>query len=309
MNNQDITRAGFVAVLGLPNAGKSTLVNALVGAKVTIVSRKAQTTRAPVRGIFIQEDAQIILVDTPGLLVPDAQKKRAKLEAAMQNSAIHSLHDADAAMLVIDASVPRKLEQLQRFIAALHGGLPPQTIVVLNKVDLIAKSKLLELATAVSKLHDFAAYYMVSAETGDGLDALRRGLAQLVPQSPALYDVEQLSDLPTRLLLAELTREQVFHFLHDEIPYGTHIVTDDVVTRENGVIAVSQRIVVLRDGHKGMMIGRDGVMLKRIGAAARLEMEQALGGRVFLDLAVAVDTHWTDNKAYYALWGFGTEAE
>lgn len=304
MSAPNITHAGFVAVLGLPNAGKSTLVNALVGAKVTIVSRKAQTTRAPVRGIFVQDAAQIILVDTPGLLAPDAQKKRARLEGAMQAAAVSSLHDADAAMLVIDASVSRKLDQLQRFIAHLDGGLPAQTIVVLNKVDLVAKNKLLEFTLAVSKLHNFAAYYMVSAETGDGLDDLKRGLARLVPPGPALYDVDQLSDLPIRLLLAELTREQVFHFLHDEIPYGTHIVTDDIVMRDNGVQAVTQRIVVLRDAHKGMMIGRDGTMLKRIGAAARAEMEQALGGKVFLNLDVTVDTHWTENKAYYALWGF-----
>ncbi|MES2729017.1 MAG: GTPase Era [Pseudomonadota bacterium] len=312
MSNTDapaINKAGFVAVLGLPNAGKSTLVNALVGAKVTIVSRKAQTTRAPVRGIFIEDDAQVILVDTPGLLVPDAQRKRARLETAMQSAAISSLEDGDAAMLVIDASVPRKLETLQRFIKGLDGGLPANTIAVLNKVDLIAKHKLLDLATAISQLHPFAAYYMISAETGDGIDDLRRGLARLVPESPALYDVDQLSDLPVRLMLAELTREQIFNYLHDEIPYGTHVVTDDVVTRENDVVAITQRIVVLRDTHKAMMIGRDGAMLKRIGSATRAGMEESLQTRVFLDLSVSVDARWTDNKAYYALWGFGGHGE
>lgn len=297
------TRAGFVAVLGLPNAGKSTLVNALVGAKVSIVSRKAQTTRSAIRGICMTDTAQIILVDTPGLLVPDAQKKRARLESAMQRAATDSLSDADGAMLVIDASAKSKLPQLEAFLASLHGGLPANTIAVLNKIDLLKKEELLGMAQAVQQLHNFKMIYMISAENRDGIEDVRKGLAEMVPASPFLYDPETVSDLPVRLLLAELTREQIFHWIHDEIPYGIHVLTDDTEQRPNNVLAITQRIIVARDIHKGMVIGRGGAMLKKIGAGARAEMETALEQKIFLKLEVAVDGNWTEKKGYYSLWG------
>jgi GTP-binding protein Era len=310
MLNQDEnqnTRSGFVAVLGLPNAGKSTLVNALVGAKVSIVSRKAQTTRTAIRGIVMTDNAQIILVDTPGLLVPDAQKKRAKLEAAMQRAATDSLADAEGAMLVIDASARNKIPQLRAFLESLPDGLPKDTIAVLNKVDLLKKEDLLKTATEISSLFAFKDIYMISASTGDGVGDVANALAALVPEGPYLYDPEQISDLPVRLLLAELTREQIFHFLHDEIPYGAHVMTDDVETKENGVVHVTQRVIVARDTHKGMVIGKGGQTLKKIGSHAREEMEHALEQKVFLNLQVAVDPNWTEKKGYYALWSLRTD--
>jgi GTP-binding protein Era len=286
------TRCGFVALVGAPNAGKSTLLNQLVGAKVSIVSRKAQTTRALVRGIAIAGEAQIILVDTPGIFAP-----KRRLERAMVASALAGAGDADAIVLLIDAR--RGLDaEVEEIIARLRELSAPK-ILVLNKVDLVPRESLLALTAAVTQKADFTDTFMISALNGDGVPDLLVKLASLMKPSPWLYPEDQLSDAPLRILAAEITREKIFERLHDELPYQSTVETESWQNQKDGSARIEQTIYVARDGQKKIVIGEGGRTIKAIGQAARREIEEAAEQRVHLFLFVKVRENWADDPERY----------
>ena len=278
------TRCGFVAIIGAPNAGKSTLINQLVGAKVSIVTHKVQTTRTRVRAVTIVDDAQIIFVDTPGIFKP-----RRKLDEAMVDAAWGGAADADVVALLVD--VRRGLdEENERIIEGLKK-VGRKAILVLNKIDLIERPKLLELADAFNKAFPFEATFMISALKGDGVDDLKHYLAERMPPGPWLYPEDQLSDLPLRLLAAEITREKLYLRLHDELPYASHVETESWEERPDGSVRIEQVIYVLRDSQKKIVIGKGGQTIKAIGKAAREELSALLGRKVHLFLFVKVREH------------------
>lgn len=286
------TRCGFVALVGAPNAGKSTLLNQLVGAKVSIVSRKAQTTRALVRGIALAGSAQIILVDTPGIFAP-----KRRLERAMVASALAGAGDADAVVLMVDAR--RGLDtEVEEIIAKLRDLRVPK-ILVLNKVDLVARESLLALTAAISGRADFAETFMISALSGDGVEDLKEKLGALMKPSPWLYPEDQLSDAPLRILAAEITREKIFERLHDELPYQSTVETESWTNQKDGSARIEQTIFVARDGQKKIVIGEGGRTIKAIGQAARREIEQAAEQKVHLFLFVKVRENWADDPERY----------
>lgn len=286
------TRCGFVALVGAPNAGKSTLLNQLVGAKVSIVSRKAQTTRALVRGIAIAGEAQIILVDTPGIFAP-----KRRLERAMVASALAGAGDADAIVLLIDAR--RGLDaEVEEIIARLRELSAPK-ILVLNKVDVVPRESLLALTAAVTQKAEFTDTFMISALNGDGVPDLLAKLASLMQPSPWLYPEDQLSDAPLRILAAEITREKIFERLHDELPYQSTVETESWQNQKDGSARIEQTIYVARDGQKKIVIGEGGRTIKAIGQAARREIEEAAEQRVHLFLFVKVRENWADDPERY----------
>jgi len=279
-------RCGFVALIGAPNAGKSTLINSLVGAKVSIVTHKVQTTRTRVRAIAIVDEAQIIFVDTPGIFKPKRKLDEAMVEAAWAGAA-----DADVVALLVDAR--RGLDEDN---ARILEGLKKSgrtAILVLNKIDLIDKGKLLALVEAFNAEYPFEATFMVSALKGDGVADLRDYLAGRMPEGPWLYPEDQLSDFPLRMLAAEVTREKLYLRLHDELPYASHVETESWEERPDGSIRIEQVIYVLRDSQKKIVIGKGGQTIKEIGKAAREELSELLGGRkVHLFLFVKVREKW-----------------
>lgn len=286
------TRCGFVALVGAPNAGKSTLLNQLVGAKVSIVSRKAQTTRALVRGIALDGAAQIILVDTPGIFAP-----KRRLERAMVASAISGAGDADAIVLLVDARrglVP----EVEEIVAKLEALSAPK-ILALNKIDLAPRESLLALTAALAAKADFIETFMISALSGDGVGDLREKLAELMKPSPWLYPEDQLSDAPLRLLAAEITREKIFERLHDELPYQSTVETEAWQNQKDGSARIEQTIYVARDGQKKIVIGEGGRTIKAIGQAARREIEEAAEQKVHLFLFVKVRENWADDPERY----------
>jgi GTP-binding protein Era len=282
------TRCGFVALVGAPNAGKSTLLNQLVGAKVSIVSRKAQTTRALVRGIAIAGNAQIILVDTPGIFAP-----KRRLERAMVASALTGAGDADAIALLIDAR--RGLDPEIDDILEKLGALSAPKVLILNKIDLVPRESLLALTAELAKKGDFAEVFMISALSGDGVDDLREKLGTMMKPSPWLYPEDQLSDAPLRILAAEITREKIFERLHDELPYQSTVETESWQTQKDGSARIEQTIYVARDGQKKIVIGEGGRTIKAIGQAARREIEEAAEQKVHLFLFVKVRENWADD--------------
>ena len=284
--DQETTRCGFVAIIGAPNAGKSTLINSLVGAKVSIVTHKVQTTRTRVRAIAIVGNAQIIFVDTPGIFKP-----RRKLDEAMVEAAWAGAADADVVAFLVDAR--RGLdEENERILEGLKKS-GRKAILVLNKVDLIEKGKLLELADRFNAEFSFEATFMVSALKGDGVADLRDYLAERMPEGPWLYPPDQLSDFPLRMLAAEITREKLYLRLHDELPYASHVETELWEERPDGSIRIEQTIYVLRESQKKIVIGKGGQTIKEIGQAARKELSELLGGRkVHLFLFVKVREKW-----------------
>ena len=286
------TRAGFVAVIGAPNAGKSTLVNALVGQKVAIVSAKAQTTRARLMGIAIQDTAQILLVDTPGIFEPKRRLDRAMVAAAWTGA-----QDADVILLVIDAAA-RIGEPVERIIAALSERQQP-LMLALNKIDLIAKSELLGLSAALTERLNPDKVFMISAAQGDGVADLKRALAGTMAEGPWLYPEDEVSDATDRMVAAELTREQVVNQLHQELPYATAVETESWEDRPDGSTAIHQQILVARDSQKAIVIGKGGRRLKSIGAAARAEIAQHLGRPVHLFLHVKVNPKWDEDRSIY----------
>jgi GTP-binding protein Era len=283
------TRAGFVAVIGAPNAGKSTLVNALVGQKVAIVSPKAQTTRARLMGIAIEDSAQVLLVDTPGIFEP-----RRRLDRAMVAAAWTGVQDADLILLVIDASEKIRDEVLEGLEKREH-----PLFLVLNKIDLVAKAKLLSLAAELTARLNPEKVFMISATEGDGVPDLKQALADAMPAGPWLYPEEEVSDATDRMIAAELTREQIVNQLHQELPYATAVETESWEDRPDGSTAIRQQILVERDSQKAIVIGKGGRRLKEIGAAARAEMAQHLGRPVHLFLHVKVNPRWDEDRGLY----------
>jgi len=290
------TKCGFVAIMGAPNAGKSTLVNSLVGSKVSIVSHKVQTTRTRVLGIVMHDQSQIILIDTPGVFAP---KKR--LEKAMVKSAISSIADADVVAVIIDANLKNFTEAEQLLDQVLAGGKTP--VLILNKVDLIAKDKLLTVAAQLHKDREIAETFMISALQHNGLEQLQAYLAKAVPEGPWLYPEDQLSDLPERMLAAEITREKIFLYLHDELPYAITVETEKWEEFKNGSVKITQTIYVQRDSQKSIVLGKNGNQVKLIGQKAREELEALLERQVHLFLHVKVKENWQETPGYYRLMG------
>ena len=286
------TRAGFVAVIGAPNAGKSTLVNALVGQKVAIVSPKAQTTRARLMGIAIQDRAQVLLVDTPGIFEP-----RRRLDRAMVAAAWTGAQDADLILLVIDAAAGVNSE-VDRIISSLAERKQP-LLIALNKIDLVKKAKLLGLSAEVTERLNPEKVFMISAANGDGVADLKHALADAMPAGPWLYPEDDVSDATDRMIAAELTREQVVNQLHQELPYATVVETESWEDRPDGSTVINQQIIVERDSQKGIVIGKGGRRLKEIGAAARTEITQHLGHPVHLYLHVKVEPKWGEDRSLY----------
>jgi len=286
------TRAGFVAVIGAPNAGKSTLVNALVGQKVAIVSGKPQTTRARLMGIAIEGSSQVLLVDTPGIFEP-----RRRLDRAMVAAAWTGAQDADLILLVIDAAAGVNAE-VERLIFSLGNRKQP-VFLALNKVDLVNKGSLLGLATDLTARIDPAKVFMISAAEGDGIPDVKQALAQAMPHGPWLYPEDEVSDATDRMIAAELTREQIVNQLHQELPYATAIETESWEDRPDGSTVINQQIIVERESQKAIVIGKGGKRLKSIGAAARAEICQHLGRPVHLFLHVKVEPKWGEDRSLY----------
>ncbi len=290
------TRCGFVALIGAPNVGKSTLVNALVGSKVTIVSRKVQTTRALIRGIVIENNAQIILVDTPGIFSP-----RRRLDRAMVSTAWSGAHDADLVCVLIDAKVG--IDEAADSIFDKVAGVPHEKLLVLNKIDLVPREKLLALARAANDRLAFARTFMVSAISGDGVDDLRHTLAEMVPAGPFLYPEDQMSDAPMLHLAAEITREKIFQQLHQELPYQSTVETDTWTERKDKSVRIEQTVFVERESQRKIVLGKGGATIKSIGAEARKELAEILGVPVHLFLFVKVRENWGDDPDRYREMG------
>jgi GTP-binding protein Era len=286
------SRAGFVAVIGAPNAGKSTLVNALVGQKVAIVSPKAQTTRSRLMGIAIAGQTQILLVDTPGIFAP-----RRRLDRALVAAAWSGAQEADLILLVIDAAAGANAE-VERIIASLQGRQHP-LVIVLNKIDLISKPELLAMSADFTARLDPDQVFMISAAQGDGVPDLKQSLAEAMPEGPWLYPEDEVSDATDRMIAAELTREQVVNQLHQELPYATAIETETWEDRSDGSTEIRQQILVERDSQKAIVIGKGGRRLKTIGAAARAQISQHLGRPVHLFLHVKVNPRWDEDRGLY----------
>ncbi len=308
----EIRRSGFVAVIGAPNAGKSTLVNSLVGQKVAIVTHKVQTTRFPIRGITQVGDAQLVLMDTPGIF---QAKKR--LDRAMVHSAWTGAEDADVVLHLVDASA---------WVAEAKGGLTPaqrksleddrrvveglkrngrKALLALNKIDLFPHDEVLPLIAALHATGAYEEIFPISAENGDGVERLAEALAARMPDGPALYPEDQPADLPLRLLAAEITREKLMLRLHEELPYQLAVETESWENMRNGDVRVQQVVLVSRESHKPMVLGKGGQAIKQVGALAREELSEILGARVHLFLFVKVDPRWMERRESYA--GYGLE--
>jgi len=287
-----VQKCGLVAVIGAPNAGKSTLVNALVGQKVAIVSAKAQTTRARLMGIALEGETQIILADTPGLFAPKRRLDRAMVSAAWEGAT-----EADAILLVVDGRKKKK-DYLAPILETL-AGRPERKILVLNKVDETRKEPLLIAAQELAGEGQFDEVFFISALTGDGVPELKARLAELMPEGPWHYPEDQVSDASERLLACEITREQIYRQLHDELPYDSIVRPESYTTRKDGSLEIHQQIVIARDSQKGIVLGKGGAKLKSIGEAARKELAELLGVKVHLFLHVKVDERWEEDKEIY----------
>jgi GTP-binding protein Era len=292
----DATRCGFVALIGAPNVGKSTLLNALVGAKVTIVSHKVQTTRSLVRGIAMEGPAQIVFIDTPGIFAP-----KRRLDRAMVTTAWTGAHDADLVGLMIDAR--KGLDEEAETILKRLSEVRTRKFLVLNKVDLVAKESLLALTADLNARGAFEVTFMVSALTGDGVADLRAWLAQNVPAGPWHYPEDQISDLPLRQLAAEITREKVYHRLHQELPYQSTVETDTWTERKDGSVRIEQTIYVERESQRKIVLGKNGQTIKAIGADARKDIAGIVEKPVHLFLFVKVREGWGDDPARYREMG------
>ena len=295
------TRCGFVALIGAPNAGKSTLINALVGEKVSIVTRKAQTTRSTVRGVLTRSEAQIVLVDTPGLFAP-----KRRLDRAMVASAWSAAADADALALLIDArkeaAAPTLSDETDAILTTLAESKKPK-FMLLNKIDLVERPKLLALTARLNEALPFEETFMISAATGDGLDRLVERLAAALPEGPWLYPEDQIAEAPIRSLAAEITREKLIERLHDELPYQATVETDSWKDLPNGEARVEQTVFVTRESHRKIVIGEGGRTIKAIGSAARKDIAEAHGANVHLFLHVKVRENWLDDPERYRAIG------
>ncbi len=292
------TRAGFVALIGAPNAGKSTLLNSLVGAKVSIVTHKVQTTRVPVRGIAMAGQSQIVFVDTPGIFAPKRRLDRAMVGSAWQGAA-----DADLVALLIDAQ--RGLDPENRAILAKLKDVPQPKVLILNKIDLIEREKLLSLTAEANELARFERTFMISATKGDGIADVRDYFAGAMPKGPWLYPEDEISDVPMRLMAAEITREKLYLRLHEELPYQSTVETDSWQELKDGSVRIEQTIYVERDGQKKIVLGQGGKMVKSISMDARKEISKEIEKKVHLFLHVKVREGWGDDPERYR--GIGLE--
>ena len=296
MSQDTNQKCGVVAVIGAPNAGKSTLVNNLVGQKVAITSAKAQTTRARLMGIALHDQVQIILVDTPGIFAP-----KRRLDRAMVSAAWEGAQEADAIVLMVDPIKQRRHEMIP--LVEAMAKRPERKILVLNKVDKAVKEPMLALAQELNDQVAFEEVFFVSALTGDGMGELKDHLAGMMPKGVWHYPEEQVSDASERLLAAEITREQLYQQLHDELPYDSAVRPESYTQRKDGSIEVRQQIVVGRESQKPIVLGKGGSMIKSIGAAARKELAEVLGVKVHLFLHVKVDENWADDKEIFEEMG------
>lgn len=294
--SEEQTKCGVVAVIGAPNAGKSTLVNQLVGQKVAITSHKAQTTRARVMGIALFANVQMILVDTPGIFAP-----KSRLDRAMVSAAWEGAESADAVVLLVDP-IKQRRHELEPLLEALEQR-PERKILVLNKVDRAKKEPLLALAQELGERIAFEEIYFVSALTGDGVSEMKEALAKMMPEGPWMYPEDQVSDAPERLLAAEITREQLYAQLHEELPYDSAVRPELYKTRPDGSLEIHQQIVVARDNQRAIVLGKGGQKIKAIGEAARLEMAEVLGVTVHLFLHVKVLEGWSEDKEVFEEMG------
>ena len=295
-------RAGFVTLIGAPNAGKSTLMNAMVGQKVSIVTPKVQTTRSRIRGIAMQDGAQIIFVDTPGIFLPKRRLDRAMVNAAWQGAA-----DNDVLLLLHDCARAH-LDDETKIIIAKLAEQRQAAALVLNKIDLAKPEQVLARTAELSTIFSFEKVFMISAHTGNGLLDLKSWLAQKMPLGPYMFDPDELSDLPVRLLAAEILREKLFMNLHQELPYQITVETESWIEREDGSAEVRLSVFVAREGHRGIVLGKGGQTIKRIGQAARRELERALDQRIHLMAHVKYRKDWMDDKDRYTTWDLDFDA-
>ena len=292
------TRAGFVALIGEPNAGKSTLLNRMVGAKVSIVTHKVQTTRARIRGVALEGAAQVVFVDTPGLFAPRRRLDRAMVAAAWGGAA-----DADVVVLLIEAQrgMTAGVKAILGTLRDRVGGRP--VALAVNKIDRVKAEALLRLSQEMNEAFPFERTFLISAERGHGTDDLKRWLAQMMPEGPWLYPEDQLADLPLRMIAAETTREKLTLRLHQELPYELTVETEAWEERPDGSARVDQVIFVAREGHRGIVLGRGGETVKAVGQAARRDLEEFMGRRVHLFLTVKVKENWLEDPERYGEMG------
>ncbi|CAM1647916.1 K Homology domain [Bartonella apis] len=296
MNNDNKTHSGFVALIGAPNVGKSTLVNRLVGTKVSIVTHKVQTTRALIRGIITHNNTQIVLVDTPGIFTP-----KRRLDRAMVTTAWSGAKDADMVLVLVDAA--KGLDEETEEVFASLSKVKQEKILVINKVDSVPRPSLLELAKKLNEGQQFSETFMISALKGTGCDDLLDYLAKKLPEGPWYYPEDQISDMPMRQLAAEITREKLYMRLHNELPYASTVETESWEERPDGSVKINQIIYVEREGQKKIVLGTKGETIKAIGQAARKELMEILEQRVHLFLFVKVRDHWSDDPERYREMG------
>lgn len=287
----DKTYSGFVAIIGPTNAGKSTLLNQIMGQKVSIVSHKVQTTRTRLRAVKMVGDKQLIFVDTPGVFKPSRRLDRAMVAAAMD-----AVSDADAVLLLVDVT-----KGITETIRALAEKIKdrPNIFVALNKVDAIAKLELLPMVAEISQMAPWTEIFMVSALKNDGIEKMLKSLADVMPESPYLFDAVDAPDVPDELYLAELTREKIYKYIHQELPYHINVVTERVDVDDQGVLDIYQKIAVRNDGHKKIVVGRGGTQLKQIGTAARHDIQDQWGVNARLHLFVRVEPDWEEKAENY----------
>ena len=293
-----MTRSGFVALIGEPNAGKSTLLNQMVGAKISIVTHKVQTTRTRIRGVSIEETSQIIFVDTPGLFKPRRRLDRAMVAAAWSGAA-----DSDLTLLLVEAH--RGLtEGVERIISSIsETGLNGKLVLVINKIDKVDVNDLLSLSKKINESYRFAETFMISAEKGRGVDDLRRWLASNLPEGPWLYPDDQISDMPLRMIAAEITREKLILRLHQELPYQLTVETEKWEEKPDKSVRIEQMIYLSRSGHKGIVLGKKGETIKAVSMASRLSIEEFLGSKVHLFLRLKVREKWMEETERYSEMG------
>ncbi|QHQ37080.1 GTPase Era [Algicella marina] len=289
------TRAGFIALIGEPNAGKSTLLNRMVGAKISIVTHKVQTTRARIRGVALEGDSQLVFVDTPGLFKP-----RRRLDRAMVSAAWAGAGDADIVVLMVEAhrGITEGVENILSALAERGGERP--VVLAINKIDRVQRDKLLSLTQDLNERFKFEATFMISAEKGYGVDDLRRWIADRLPESPWLYPEDQIADIPMRMIAAEMTREKLTLRLHQELPYQLTVETENWEERKDGSVRIDQVIYVARSGHKGIALGPKGETIKAVSIAAREEISEFLGRAVHLFLQVRVREGWQEEAERYS---------
>ncbi len=286
------TRCGFAALIGAPNAGKSTLLNALVGEKISIVTPKVQTTRNRILGITLVKETQIILIDTPGIFMP-----KRRLERAMVSAAWSAPKDADIACLLVDVSKKDLSGNLEFLDKLAEKNIKP--VIILNKIDLVAPSRLLEITHKLTNGRNIKETFMISALNKDGVDDFKMFLAKELPEGPWHFPEDQITDMPMRLMAAEITREKLFMSLQDELPYSLMVETDKWENFKNGDVKINQIVIVQRDGQKKIVLGKNGDLIKKVGQKSRIELEKTLGKKVHLFLHVKVRQNWIDKPGYY----------